>query len=102
MAKVAVRERVGTGLQPDNNGVKLAYGPNARVLDGIEDNRCCNGQSKSGIDCVPKCDPAPCTPECCSFLVCLGSIYSCVTLFPLTKGSIGVLHSDPFYHVGGE
>ena len=98
MAQVSVCEGVRTGLEPYDNGMQLRYGADAGVLNRIEDQERCDGQSESSVDGMAKGYPSPCTSEGLPFSFCLRSINPYLALFPASQCAFRVFHGDPFYH----
>jgi hypothetical protein len=59
MAKVSICKRVGTILQPNNDGVELANSPNSRVIYIIIDDKVCNDQAQCRIDSMSESNVIP-------------------------------------------
>src|SRR2546421_4276476 len=88
MSKVAVREGVGTDLQPDNKSVQLAKGPNARVIDEAVHHHICHNKTERCIDDVCECNPPPGGIKLVSIPLRFWTVYAHIAPLPSSNSSL--------------
>jgi hypothetical protein len=99
MAQVAVGEGVRGTLEEDDDGVELAEGANARVVDVVVDVLCGNVEVGDGIDAVEEGDSVPGRIEALEGRRILGGRVLAFLLGDTLEGSVGLPSSSQFNQV---
>lgn len=103
MPEIAVGEGVGAVLEPDDDGVNLADGPDERVVDVVIDNVGCHKKTEGCIDTVGPGNGVPC---CLKRAGCLNGVFllgvGVCRSFHTTEGTSSMLSCAQFQKVGNE
>lgn len=96
MAKIAVCESIGAVLEPNDDRVEFADGPDARMMDIVVYNKVGDSQTQGCIHCVCKRNKKPGRLKfSLLFLVSFGS----GIFLPPSHNTLGLLRSSQFDYV---
>lgn len=102
MAQVAVREGVGGGLEPDDDGVDFGEGADEGVVDVVVDDDGGDEEAEGGVEAVQPGDQLPGRVELFAFGFGGGGCFGAGAPIACCELRLGMLCGGELDDVGGE